>query len=136
MAKQPPGAGRGMATRLRTATGRSTASQRWLTRQLNDPYVKAAKERGLPGQVVTLNRSLIVPFLQYADDRDLREAAWRAWTLRGSGQGAGGAKTDNLPLIAEILALRHERAQLLGYADFAAFKLEPEVAGTAERVEE
>ncbi len=46
MAKQPP-AGRGMATRLRTATGRSTASQRWLTRQLNDPYVRAAKERGL-----------------------------------------------------------------------------------------
>ena len=34
--------------------------------------------------------SLIVPFLQYADDRDLREAAWRAWSLRGSGQGAGG----------------------------------------------
>ncbi len=96
----------------------------------------AAKERGLPGQVVTLNRSLIVPFLQYADDRDLREAAWRAWSLRGSGRGAGGAKTDNLPLITEILALRHARAQLLGYADFAAFKLEPEMAGTAERVEE
>ncbi|NHF71802.1 M3 family metallopeptidase [Paracoccus xiamenensis] len=96
----------------------------------------AASERGLTGQVVTLNRSLIVPFLQYSDDRELREAAWRAWSLRGSGQGAGGAKTDNLPLIAEILALRHERAQLLGYADFAAFKLEPEMAGTAERVEE
>jgi 23S rRNA (uridine2552-2'-O)-methyltransferase len=47
MAKQPPGTGRGMTTRLRTAEGRSTASQRWLTRQLNDPYVKAAKERGL-----------------------------------------------------------------------------------------
>ena len=96
----------------------------------------AAKERGLPGQVVTLNRSLIVPFLQYADDRELREAAWRAWSRRGSGQGAGGEKTDNLPLITEILALRYERAQLLGYADFAAFKLEPEMAGTAERVEE
>ena len=46
MAKKPPAAGRGMATRLRTAEGRSTASQRWLTRQLNDPYVRAAKERG------------------------------------------------------------------------------------------
>ena len=43
---------------------------------------------------------------------------------------------ENLPLITEILALRYERAQLLGYADFAAFKLEPEMAGTAERVEE
>ncbi len=46
MAKNPPGS-RGMTTRLKTAEGRSTASQRWLTRQLNDPYVKAAKERGL-----------------------------------------------------------------------------------------
>lgn len=46
MAKRPPGTGRGMTTRLKTAEGRSTASQRWLTRQLNDPYVKAAKERG------------------------------------------------------------------------------------------
>lgn len=47
MAKTPPTGGRGLAARLRTATGRSTASQRWLTRQLNDPYVRAAKERGL-----------------------------------------------------------------------------------------
>jgi 23S rRNA (uridine2552-2'-O)-methyltransferase len=46
MGKQPPG-GRGMSTRLKTAEGRTTASQRWLTRQLNDPYVKAAKARGL-----------------------------------------------------------------------------------------
>ena len=95
----------------------------------------AAKERGLPGQVVTLNRSLIVPFLEYAEDRELREAAWRAWVARGSGQGANGARTDNGAIIAEILSLRHERAQLLGYEDFAAFKLEPEMAGSAERVE-
>lgn len=46
MAKTPPGSSRGVTTRLRTAEGRSTASQRWLTRQLNDPYVRAAKERG------------------------------------------------------------------------------------------
>ncbi len=48
--KPPPGprpGGRGLGTRLRTAKGRSTASQRWLERQLNDPYVRAAKEQGL-----------------------------------------------------------------------------------------
>ncbi|TKW68690.1 MAG: M3 family metallopeptidase [Paracoccus denitrificans] len=95
----------------------------------------AAKERGLTGQVVTLSRSLIVPFLEYSDDRDLRETAWRSWVARGSGGGAGGAATDNTAIIAEILALRHERARLLGYEDFAAFKLEPEMAGTAQRVE-
>ena len=43
----PPGSGRGLSTRLRTAKGRSKASQRWLERQLNDPYVRAAREGGL-----------------------------------------------------------------------------------------
>ncbi|MCB1376539.1 MAG: peptidase M3, partial [Rhodobacteraceae bacterium] len=51
------------------------------------------------------------------------------------GTGAGGAKTDNRPIAAEILRLRHERARLLGYADFASYKLEPEMAGNAENVE-
>jgi 23S rRNA (uridine2552-2'-O)-methyltransferase len=46
-AKGPPAAGRGLRTRLRTARGRSTGSQRWLERQLNDPYVRAAREQGL-----------------------------------------------------------------------------------------
>ncbi|RJL03968.1 M3 family metallopeptidase [Paracoccus siganidrum] len=104
----------------------------WLVRAMR----AAAKERGLDGQVVTLNRSLIVPFLEHARDRALRELAFRAWAARGSGEGAGGAATDNRAIAAEILALRHERAQLLGHADFAAWKLEPEMAGTAGRVEE
>jgi 23S rRNA (uridine2552-2'-O)-methyltransferase len=46
-APTPPGPGRGLSTRLRTAKGRSKASQRWLERQLNDPYVRAARQRGL-----------------------------------------------------------------------------------------
>ncbi len=96
----------------------------------------AAKERGLDGQIVTLNRSLIVPFLEHAEDRALREVAFRAWTARGTGEGAGGADTDNLPLVEEILALRHERAQLLGFADFASYKLAPEMAGSPDRVED
>lgn len=103
----------------------------WLLRSMR----AAARERGLPGQIVTLNRSLIVPFLEYAGDRALRETAWRAWVARGDGTGAGGAKTDNRPIAAEILRLRHERARLLGYADFASYKLEPEMAGNAEAVE-
>lgn len=102
----------------------------WLVRAMR----AAARERGLDGQVVTLNRSLIVPFLEHAEDRALREVAFRAWTARGSGQGAGGEATSNLPLIAEILSMRHERAQILGYPDFATYKLEPEMAGTPARV--
>ncbi|MFN3647308.1 MAG: M3 family metallopeptidase [Gemmobacter sp.] len=92
----------------------------------------AGAERGRPGPVVTLNRSLIVPFLQFSPRRDLRERAFRAWVARG----ANGGETDNRAIAAEILALRHERAQLLGHADFAAWKLETEMAGTPDRVRE
>ena len=85
----------------------------------------AAEERGLAGHVVTLNRSLIVPFLQFSPRRDLRERAYTAWGLRGE---TGGA-TDNRAIAAETLALRAERALLLGYVSFADFKLETEMAG-------
>ena len=90
----------------------------------------AATERGLEGHVVTLNRSLIVPFLQYSTRRDLREKAYEAWVARG----ANGGETDNRAIAAETLALRHERAALLGYPSFAAYKLEPEMAGTPDKV--
>ena len=90
----------------------------------------AGAERGRPGPVVTLNRSLIVPFLQFSPRRDLRRRAWQAWVARG----ANGGETDNRAIAAETLALRHERARLLGHADFASFKLEPEMAGSPDRV--
>jgi peptidyl-dipeptidase Dcp len=90
----------------------------------------AGAERGRPGPVVTLNRSLIVPFLQFSPRRDLRERAFRAWVARG----ANGGETDNRAIAAETLALRQERAQLLGHADFAAYKLETEMAGSPDRV--
>jgi peptidyl-dipeptidase Dcp len=92
----------------------------------------AGEEKGAKGPVVTLSRSLIVPFLQFSPRRDLREVAYKAWGARG----ANGGKTDNREIAAEILALREERAKLLGYADFAHFKLETEMAGTPERVRE
>ena len=76
---------------------------------------EAGREKGQPGPVVTLSRSLIVPFLQFSPRRDLRERAYRAWTARGMNGGA----SDNRALTAEILALRAERAALLGYESFA-----------------
>ncbi|WP_339854879.1 M3 family metallopeptidase [Roseovarius nubinhibens] len=96
---------------------------------LPDFVVKAARaagvEKGAEGPVITLSRSLIVPFLQYSPRRDLREKAFRAWEARG----ANGGETDNRAIAAETLALREERAKLLGYESFAAFKLETEMAG-------
>ncbi|TNF21741.1 MAG: M3 family peptidase [Rhodobacteraceae bacterium] len=90
----------------------------------------AGQERGAEGPVVTLSRSLIVPFLQFSPRRDLRERAYKAWVARG----ANGGETDNRAIAAEILALRQERAKLLGYPDFAAYKLETEMAGTLAKV--
>ena len=96
-----------------------------------DAARSAGAERGRPGAVMTLNRSLIVPFLQFSPRRDLRARAYAAWGARG----ANGGDTDNRAIAAETLALRHERANLLGYPDFASYKLEPEMAGTPEAVE-
>ncbi len=92
--------------------------------------LEAAKERGQSGYAITLSRSLIVPFLQFSTRRDLREAAYAAWGARGE----NGGETDNLAIVAETLALREERAHLLGYASFADFKLAPEMAKTPSAV--
>lgn len=96
---------------------------------VQDAARAAGAEKGV-GPVVTLNRSLIVPFLQFSPNRALRERAYEAWAARG----ANGGETDNRAIAAEILALRAERAKLLGYEDFAAFKLEPEMAKTPAAV--
>jgi peptidyl-dipeptidase Dcp len=92
---------------------------------------KTAEERGEKAKyVVTLSRSLIEPFLTFSPRRDLREQAFRAWTSRGENGGA----TDNRAIIAETLALRRERAQLLGYETFAAYKLDNSMAKTPANV--
>lgn len=92
----------------------------------------AGEELGQDSPVITLSRSLIVPFLQFSPRRDLREKAFLAWEARG----AGGGETDNREIAAETLALRQERAALLGYESFAAFKLETEMAKTPQAVRE
>lgn len=90
----------------------------------------AARERGSAhGHVITLSRSLIEPFLVFSTRRDLREKAYEAWTRRGESGGA----TDNRGIIAEIVALRAERARLLGYDSFAHFKLSDTMAGSPDR---
>ena len=91
-----------------------------------------ARERGVDGYVVTLSRSSVEPFLQFADRRDLREKVFRGFILRGDNGGA----TDNKAIIAETVRLRAERAQLLGYADFAHYRLDDAMAKTPAAVRE
>ncbi len=102
---------------------------------LPDFLVNAARsagaEKGLKNPIVTLSRSLIVPFLQFSPRRDLREKAFTAWAARGANEGA----TDNRAIAQETLALRQERAALLGYGSFADFKLETEMAKTPAAVQ-
>jgi peptidyl-dipeptidase Dcp len=93
---------------------------------------QAAKERGLAGSyVVTLARSSVEPFLTFSARRDLRQAAYEAWTRRGEHEGPH----DNRPLIREIVTLRAEQARLLGYDTYAAYRLDDTMAKSAAAVE-
>jgi peptidyl-dipeptidase Dcp len=89
-----------------------------------------AQERDLDGYVVTLLRSSAEPFLEFAQRRDLREKLYRAFVSRGD----NGGKTDNKAIITEMVRLRAERARLLGYTDFAHYRLDDAMAKTQTAV--
>jgi peptidyl-dipeptidase Dcp len=90
----------------------------------------AAEERGHAGRWAILNtRSSVEPFLAYSARRELRERVWREFCSRGD----HGDAQDNKSIIAEIVALRHERAGLLGYPTHAHWRLERSMAKTPER---
>lgn len=96
---------------------------------LPDAYVRAARtaaaERGHEGQyAVTNTRSSMDPLLTFSDERDLREQVWRTYYSRGD----NGDEHDNNALITEILELRNERVLLLGYENYAAWRLEKRMA--------
>ena len=94
---------------------------------------RAAADRGHPGKhAVTLARSIIEPFLTFSTRTALREEAFAAWSRRGENGGA----TDNRAIVAETVALRAEKARLLGYPTFAHFKLDDSMAKTPAHVRE
>jgi peptidyl-dipeptidase Dcp len=102
---------------------------------LNDAFrssaASAAEERGRKGQWAVFNtRSSVEPFLAYSGRRDLRERVWRTFVSRGD----NGDARDNNAIVAEILALRAERAKLLGYETHAHWRLENQMAKSPERV--
>ena len=105
----------------------SEADLAGLPQALVDAAAGAAEERGHAGKyVITLSRSSIEPFLQFSARRDLREQAFQAWARRGETSGA----TDNRAIAAETVALRAEKAALLGYDNFAAYRLADSMAKT------
>ncbi|PYE88995.1 M3 family metallopeptidase [Phyllobacterium leguminum] len=93
----------------------------------------AAEERGQPeAWAVTLARAVMEPFLTFSENRALREKAFLAWAKRGENGGA----SDNRAIVAQMVGLRAEKAKLLGYESFAAYKLDDTMAKTPEAVME
>ncbi|RWC23551.1 MAG: peptidase M3 [Mesorhizobium sp.] len=98
---------------------------------LKSSMAEAAEMRGRKGRyAVTLSRSIYEPFSTFSERRDLRETAFRAFTMRGQNGGA----TDNTSVVRDMLRLRAEKAKLLGYASFAALKLDDTMAKTPKAV--
>ena len=93
---------------------------------------QAASERGLTVPVITLSRSLIVPFLTFSTRRDLRQTAWQAWTSRGEHAG----EHDNREVARDILRLRNEQARLHGHACYADYALTDTMAGNRANVQQ
>ncbi|HNX50225.1 MAG TPA: M3 family metallopeptidase, partial [Thermoanaerobaculaceae bacterium] len=92
---------------------------------------EAGKKAGLDGKwVFTLHGPSLWPFLQYADNRELRRQLFTAYTTRGD----HGDATDNKQLVARIAALRAARAKLLGFGTWADFVLDDNMAKTPARV--
>ncbi|MDE2119288.1 MAG: M3 family metallopeptidase [Betaproteobacteria bacterium] len=102
---------------------------------LPDDVVQAAREAAgdQGGWLFTLHQPSYVPVMQHARDRELREAMYRAYVTRAS--ELGDARLDNSKVMAELLALRHEQARLLGFQDFAELSLQPKMADSPDQVE-
>lgn len=112
----------------------ATESQmRGVPKELQSGMADAAAADGHPGSFkVTLQMPCLMPLMQYAEDRDLREVLYRANATRAS--EFGPAHLDNGPVVAELLELRHERAKLLGHAHHAEVSLIPKMAQSADQV--
>jgi oligopeptidase A len=93
-----------------------------------------AKEKGLDGYLVTLKQPSVQAVMSYADNRALRERVYWAYQTRASDQGPDAGKYDNTARIEKILALRHEAAQLLGFANAAEESLATKMAGAPAEV--
>jgi oligopeptidase A len=93
-----------------------------------------AQDADRDGWLVTLKQPSVQAILTYANDRTLRERVYTAYQTRASEEGPNGGKFDNTARIEEILALRHEAAQLIGFANSAEESLATKMAGTPDRV--
>ncbi len=103
-----------------------------LPQNVIDGAVETAKAAGMEGKwVFTLAKPSMIPFLQYAKNRDLREKIYRGYFMRGN----NGNKNDNKEIVAQIVKLRARQAALLGYKSYAAYIIDDNMAKTPEAVD-
>lgn len=95
---------------------------------------QAAAQRDLDGYLLTLDFPAYHAVMTYAEDRELRRQMYLAFNTRASDQGPHAGRWDNSALIEEILALRHEKAQLLGFADYAELSCETKMVENPRQV--
>ena len=101
-----------------------------------EPAAERARAGNHPGWVFHLDQPTYVAVVTHADDRELREAIYRAWVTRASDQAGYSPRHDNSALIEQILALRHEAAGVIGYPNFAAYSLATKMAKSVDEVRE
>ncbi len=122
------------------------ATHAW-TKQIEDPqqlsglpetalnlFKQAAEQRNLSGWLITLEVPSYLAILTYADDRALRQELYTAYNTRASDQNPQQPQWDNSEIMENILALRHEKAQLLGFNDFTELSLATKMAESPQQV--
>lgn len=99
-----------------------------------DTLKATAEAKGVPGYRITLDFPNFFPVVSYADSRELRREVYTAFITRASDQSADAGKFDNATNLEEILSLRSDIAQLLGFATYADYSLATKMAESPEQV--
>lgn len=97
---------------------------------------QTAEQREKDGWLLTLEFPSYISVMTYADNRSLREDVYEAYVTRASDQGPHDSSFDNTPIMAEILRLRHEKAELLGFSNYAEYSLSTKMANEPDQVVE
>ena len=100
---------------------------------VRDRAAEKAREKGVEGWWLTLDFPTYHAVVTHGDDRQLREAFYKAWSTRASDEGEH-AQWDNSEIIEQILALRHEAAQLVGFGNYAEYSLATKMADEVDEV--
>lgn len=105
-----------------------------LPESTKDMLAQFAEREKLEGWLLTLDFPCYMPVMAYAEDRDLREEVYTAFATKASDEGPHAGQFDNTQIMNEILDLRHQQAQLLGFANHAERSLATKMAQSPQQV--